>query len=283
MDVRRSCSKAFMFWDAAQTRGSRVRWFFVDGAPFFPGPHQFTSEIWDQVHWGNPGPGETDKLPQPYDRGAPPSPFFPAPPKEGDALCAPLEWFRDGAPSDAPPLKWLNYVPACCTPAVTLNGCSCARKAHDRFKGCSCAVGSLTIISPIFKSVAGCSCADQGGVATLCCPLFRLPFKWAAKITAPGCVCLDGVIVILNWDAAHSQWYGQNDIVCNGNPITLDLRVHCVGGAWPLSSTGTPIGALNNLTQSTCFPFHFLYVSAIGLCPGPIFPTPIGLDMIPTP
>jgi hypothetical protein len=98
-----------MWWDDAQTVGSYVRWYFVDGNDFIPFPHRYCSEIWDRVHWFNDQAGEADDLPQPYDKGAPP---VPAPP--GVHVCGPEEWWRDGAPSDAPPLAIAAGVQPCC-------------------------------------------------------------------------------------------------------------------------------------------------------------------------
>lgn len=143
MDVRRSCAKSVMFWDDAQTVSSTVRWYFTD-EPFLPFPHRFSSEIWDETHWVNPGAGETDKLPQTYDKGALPSPVAPVP---RGAPCGPPEWFANGAPSNAPPLEWLNGIPSCCgakilnvggihfgAPPATVPGCAqCALGAKARW------------------------------------------------------------------------------------------------------------------------------------------------------
>lgn len=113
-----------MWWDAAQTVGSFVRWYFADDAPFIPFPHQYTREIYDEVHWFNGGPGEADNRLQPYDKGAPPAPFYGAA-KKGTRPCGPELWWQNGAPADAAPLTWLNGVPICCPAGVSVRGCSC--------------------------------------------------------------------------------------------------------------------------------------------------------------
>jgi hypothetical protein len=118
-----------MWWDAAQTIGSFVRWYFVDGAPFLPFPHGFTSENWDPVHWGNPDFGEAwDRL-QPYDKGAPPSP---AP--FGVKYCGPVEWWQEGAPSDAAPLVWSGGIPVCCSTGLVGPYDASFSYAYDRVR-----------------------------------------------------------------------------------------------------------------------------------------------------
>ena len=137
-----------MFWDAEQTVSSTVRWYFVDDStPFCPFPHRFSSEIWDQVHWGNDGAGEDPNSLQPYDKGALPTPFEPAI-LPGDVPCGPPQWWSQGAPSDAPPEPWFNGLPACC-------------HARYRFYGCSCSAASWTVGTPVPSCGA---CALSPGV-----------------------------------------------------------------------------------------------------------------------
>lgn len=171
MDVRRSCSTTVMFWDAAQTVSSTVRWFFVDDStPFCPFPHRFSSEIWDGTHWGNPGAGEDPLSTQPYDKGAPPAPIEPII-LPGDLPCGPPEWFREGAPSDAPPEVWANGIPACCHGAFRVGACSCSRV---RFQGAiiptSCGActsnpeqWTLTVSDIVNAGCANCHAADGAG------------------------------------------------------------------------------------------------------------------------
>lgn len=102
-----------MWWDAAQTIGSTVRWFFVDESDFLPFPHAYSSEIWDPVHWINPGIGEAWNLNQDYTNGHLPDPV----PSDAN-YCGPPDWWLNGCPSDAPPLEWVDGLPECCTPAT---------------------------------------------------------------------------------------------------------------------------------------------------------------------
>lgn len=97
MDLLRSCKRKWMWWDEGQTRGSWVRWYFVDGAKPLPFPHRFSSEWWDEVHWYNGGAGEDDATEYVYDKGAPPHPRPP-----GIRPCGPADWWANGAPSNAP-------------------------------------------------------------------------------------------------------------------------------------------------------------------------------------
>jgi len=111
MDIQRSCFKQWMWWDAAQTLGSWVMWYFVDDNPFFPQPHIFSSETWDEVHWWNPGAGWADDKPRYYRKGAGPVPFPTA-----QRFCGNPDWYLTGAPANALPLTRLpNGRPVCCT------------------------------------------------------------------------------------------------------------------------------------------------------------------------
>lgn len=110
VDVARRCYSCWMWWDRAQTVGSMVRWYFVDGAPFIPGMHGYTQEIFDEVHWFNDSFGQPADMARTYDKGAAPVPAPPA-----DHYCGDPLWWEFGAPSDAPPLTWVDGEPACCT------------------------------------------------------------------------------------------------------------------------------------------------------------------------
>lgn len=162
-----------MWWDAAQTIGSHVRWYFVDDAPFAPFPHVFSSENWDMVHWFDDGAGEADDQTQPYDKGAPPTPFAPVV-QPGDVPCGPPDWWLNGAPSDAPPEVWLNGIPECCHAKYVAVGCSC---------------GAVYV-------------QEQPG-PTLCGSCYFQPTEWLLTITdvandvCTGCAGLNGTNIIL--------------------------------------------------------------------------------------
>lgn len=99
-----------MFFDKNQTLSAMVKWYWApEGSKPLPFPHKFTSETWDTVHWFTDGIGE-DPLSEPlYYSGASPGPF------KGKSFCGPEEWWRNGCPSDAPPLpKNADGLPACC-------------------------------------------------------------------------------------------------------------------------------------------------------------------------
>jgi hypothetical protein len=99
-----------MWWDNAQTVGSMVRWYFADDAPFLPFPHRFATEIYDKVHWWQPGAGVDSTQEYTYDKGAPP-PWNPS----ARRFCGRPEWYTYGCPSDAPPAPRLpNGAPGCC-------------------------------------------------------------------------------------------------------------------------------------------------------------------------
>jgi hypothetical protein len=112
MDVIRSARQQLVYWDAAKTLSSMVKWYFVpDDRPFFHGENRFTCEIWDPVHWYAGGAG-FDELspPLPYN-GKAPGPYPGLPGK----FCGKKSWFADGCPSDAPPLpRRPDGLPACC-------------------------------------------------------------------------------------------------------------------------------------------------------------------------
>lgn len=110
MDVMRTCKTKQVFWDAAKTRSSEIIWYRVpDDTPFFPGPHVFSDERYDTVHWWNPGAGEDDDVGYDWYSGAPPVNFQPTAP------CGDLDWFANGAPSDAPALPRDKMgFPVCC-------------------------------------------------------------------------------------------------------------------------------------------------------------------------
>lgn len=115
MDVLRVCKTHRVYWDNAKTRSSLIVWYRVsDETPFFPGPHVFSSETYDTCHWWNPGAGEDDQSPPAWYDGADPVGFTPTVP------CGSLDWFANGAPSDAPAIpRDVDGFPACCGAPTT--------------------------------------------------------------------------------------------------------------------------------------------------------------------
>lgn len=99
-----------MYFDNARTVAGEVDWFFSPpGAEFFPFPIIYTSETWDPVHWFCEGAGEDYATGSSYLPGTMPFPF------KGKSFCGPEDWWRNGCPSNAPPVtRLLNGLPTCC-------------------------------------------------------------------------------------------------------------------------------------------------------------------------
>lgn len=109
MDLARVCYSKKVYWDDAKTKSSVITWYRAsENALPFPFPHVFSMEVYDTVHWYNPGAGEDQLTGRTYYNGVPPARFT------GQAFCGEPEWYL-GAPSDAPPLE-LDEAgwPACC-------------------------------------------------------------------------------------------------------------------------------------------------------------------------
>lgn len=109
-----------MFFDAAQTIRAKVRYYFaLPTAKPLPFPSRFVSQHWDTVHWKTVGPGEDVSVNTSYDKGKPPAKLT------GDHWCGPVDWWRNGAPSNAPPLvRNIFGVAECCEPeaGIVLGG-----------------------------------------------------------------------------------------------------------------------------------------------------------------
>jgi hypothetical protein len=110
-DMLRSCYTSFMWFDAAQTVGQAVQWYWCpDGALPLDVPNSFTSQVWDEVHWYNPAAGEDAFVPKVYSKGMLPGPFT-----GKGGVCGQLDWFAEGSPPDAPPLpRTTGGLPSCC-------------------------------------------------------------------------------------------------------------------------------------------------------------------------
>jgi hypothetical protein len=115
-----------MWFDDDQTVGNWVLWYrAAPGAEKLPGPCRFTSEAYDNVHWSNPGAGEDSSIPPTYYKGQNP---YGLTGKTGP--CGPLDWFAEGAPSDAPALpRNAQGVPTCCVTSLDFELCSCSSVA----------------------------------------------------------------------------------------------------------------------------------------------------------
>jgi hypothetical protein len=128
VDVLRHGYKHKMYWDAAKTMSSDVIWYKApDGAKAFPGISTFGSEIYDGVHWWNPGAGEDDASKSSWYNSAIPGPF------KGQHFCGDPEWWQDGCPTDAPLIPVNSAgLPACCFGRGAYS--SAFSKAWDVFK-----------------------------------------------------------------------------------------------------------------------------------------------------
>lgn len=112
MDYMRSGYTVDMQFDAAGAYIVPVQWYAAaDGAKTFRTPHLYVStRTWGDHKLPTLGIGERwDSVPM-WSSSAPPG-YFPG---NGD-FCGPYEWFRDGCPSDAPPLViGAAGTPPCC-------------------------------------------------------------------------------------------------------------------------------------------------------------------------
>lgn len=115
MDYLRNCYDVDMQFDQDANVIARVRWYFVpDDTPFFPGPQKFGSQYLQWRDFDPGGIGERWDSVRKRNDGTVPWPIQPP------SLCehTPIEWFDEGAPSDAPPLPRTPLgQAACCAPA----------------------------------------------------------------------------------------------------------------------------------------------------------------------
>lgn len=117
VDVLRSCYTVDMQFDQAGLVVAPVTYYFAPpGAKFFPVPHAFCSANWVENSLAGPGVGELPTSARTYSNGALPAPFTGQGPP-----CAPLDWWTNGVPSDAPPLTYDDRgLPTCCQIPVTV-------------------------------------------------------------------------------------------------------------------------------------------------------------------
>lgn len=108
----RSGYTVVMNFDNAGLVKAKVRWYACeDGAEDFPTPHLFCSiRTWNWHGLMLAGPGEDLPGGVNWNSSAPPG-FFPG----TGPFCGPYQWFKDGCPSDAPPLViGDDGTPLCC-------------------------------------------------------------------------------------------------------------------------------------------------------------------------
>jgi hypothetical protein len=111
VDLGRKTFNHAMQFDVAGEIIVPVRWYYCqDGAAWFPQPTLFTSPAF----WGDGvellGPGPYWGAKPVYNNGA--APFYA--PGTG-SFCGPLDWWRNGTPSNAPPIEYSAAgVPVCC-------------------------------------------------------------------------------------------------------------------------------------------------------------------------
>jgi hypothetical protein len=111
MDFMRSSYSTSMQFDDDGHIVVPITWYeALPGAKVFPGEHRYGSDVWQPNGLVGLGPGEYWQAPKVWNNGAAPGLF-----RGTGSPCGPIEWFRDGCPSDAPPLQLDSRgFPVCC-------------------------------------------------------------------------------------------------------------------------------------------------------------------------